>query len=47
MRSRNDWGPSDETLLRRWQVKWKAKAGFIFDVWRRAAQALTQPSPGS
>jgi hypothetical protein len=24
MRSRNDWGASDETLLRRWQVKWKA-----------------------
>jgi hypothetical protein len=24
MRSRNDWGASDETLLRRWHVKWKA-----------------------
>ena len=24
MRSRNHWGASDETLLRRWQVKWKA-----------------------
>jgi hypothetical protein len=24
MRRRNDWGASDETLLRRWQVKWKA-----------------------
>jgi hypothetical protein len=26
MQSRKDWGASDETLLRRWQVKWNASA---------------------
>lgn len=44
MRSRKDWGASDETLLRRWQVKWKAgAAGFLAAARDRASPKL-QPT---
>ncbi|MFZ3328304.1 MAG: hypothetical protein WA231_21535 [Methylocella sp.] len=40
MRSRNDWGASDETLLRRWQVKWKANHPVYLAAARDRAESL-------
>ena len=40
MRSRRDWGASDDTLLRRWQVKWKQDG----DAFLAAARERVRPS---
>jgi hypothetical protein len=40
--SRNDWGTSDESLLRRWQVKWQAdRASLLVAAQKRARPKLT------
>ena len=49
MRTRNDWGSSDETLLRRWQVKWKGNAAALLSAARDRADArhavVVKPTP--
>jgi hypothetical protein len=40
MRNPNYWGASDETLLRRWQVKWKANRTVYLAAARDRAESL-------
>jgi hypothetical protein len=39
MHDRTDWGASDETLLRRWQVKWKGEYEFYLTAARNRAES--------
>jgi hypothetical protein len=41
MLGRKDWGATDATLLRRWQVKWRAKEGSLL----AAARERARPKP--
>jgi len=49
MASRKDWGASDETLLRRWQVKWKERQQAFMAAARERARpkAIAPMMPGS
>jgi L-rhamnose mutarotase len=39
LRSRSGWGATDETLLRRWQIKWKENGAQFLAIERDCAQA--------
>jgi hypothetical protein len=44
LRTSSDWGATYETMLRRWQVKWKAdSATFLESARERAKPAVTAP----
>lgn len=45
MLSRKDWGATDATLLRRWQVKWKALGETLLAAARERAKRKPQPAP--
>jgi hypothetical protein len=44
--TRKDWGVSDETLLRRWQVKWKAQGQALIAAQRESLPPMGLVWPG-
>jgi hypothetical protein len=47
IRGRKDWGASEETLLRRWQVKWNRQAESLLTAARERAGPKLVATPGS
>ncbi|MGA2999901.1 hypothetical protein [Bradyrhizobium sp.] len=46
LRTGSDWGVTDETILRRWQVKWKEHGAMFLEAARdRARPLVTAPPP--
>ena len=45
LQSRNDWESSDETIIRRWQVKWKASGASLLVAARERAKPVVTPVP--
>jgi hypothetical protein len=45
IKERNDWGATDATLLRRWQVKWKANGEKLLAAAHERAQPRPPPPP--
>ena len=45
LQSRKDWESSDETIIRRWQVKWKAYGAAFLVAARERARPVVTPAP--
>jgi hypothetical protein len=47
LQSRKDWGSTDETIIRRWQVKWKAYGAALLVTARERAKPIVSSAPPS
>ena len=45
LQSRKDWGSTDETIIRRWQVKWKAYGAALLVAARERAKPVVTLAP--
>jgi hypothetical protein len=45
LRTSSDWDATDETMLRRWQVKWKADSATFLEAARERAKLAVTASP--